>query len=516
MGEPTGEARTLVELCARRAADNPTHPGYIFQPDGGGPEEELTFGELDRRARTLAAALRGVVQPGDRALLQFPAGLNFLVAFFGCLYAGAIAVPAAGLEAGRAGPAAAARTRSIVGSARPTVLLSVDSYLRGLDPGLRDTAGLSSLPTLSVDDVGSAPPGDWCGPQVDPDDVAYLQYSSGSTGTPKGVVLTHRNALHNLGAIRDLFGDHPGRTGALWLPMFHDMGLVTGGLLPLYGGGRVTLMSPLSFVQRPYRWLAALSDGPAMSAAPNFAYELCASRITDRQRATLDLSGWTCAIVGAERVRAETLARFAEAFAPCGFRPESFAPSYGLAESTLLVTSGPLLRGPTIRFLDRRALARHTIGDAREAGNAVTLVGSGRPRPGLDVIIVDPETGRPAGADQVGEILGLRRKRRRGLLGGPGRDAGDVRAGRGRGRGLLPADRRPRRGPRRRAVRHRAPQGRRHRRRLQPLPTWISRRPLRTRIRRSARASARSCRWTTAGGNASSSSPSLPPRRCAP
>jgi acyl-CoA synthetase (AMP-forming)/AMP-acid ligase II len=404
MLDDAADPPTLVDACRRRAVCDSDRRGYTFLADGVDSAHELSFGELDSRARAVAAAIAEHVQPGARALLHYPSGLDFVVAFFGCLYAGVTAVPMAQIDGASAGGPLLARCRAIAESAAPDLLLSVRSSLERLDPQQRRLAGLDGLEALATDAVDDAWAARWRMPEIDGDTIAYLQYSSGSTGVPKGVMLTHRSVLHNLASIRDLCGVGRNSAGALWLPMFHDMGLVAGVLMPVHSGGHMKLMSPMSFLKRPHRWLAALSEPGAISAAPNFAYELCAQRVSDRQLAELDLSGWGCAIVGAERVRPATLERFARRFAASGFRSEAFAPCYGLAESTLLVTGGPLGRRPTVRPVALEALARHDVAPATDGETSVALAGCGSPRPGMRVVVVDPGTLRPMPPGRVGEI----------------------------------------------------------------------------------------------------------------
>jgi acyl-CoA synthetase (AMP-forming)/AMP-acid ligase II len=397
-------AVTLVSLCRDRAREHPERVGYAFQSDSDEPLLELTFGELDRRARAIAVELGAHARPGARAILHYPPGLEFVCAFFGCLYAGLIAVPAAPLDGSRPDSPSAARSRAIVSNSGAELWLSLRGADEQLGRELCDAGGLASLRPVATDAVDPTLAQDWRAPSVEPETVAYLQYSSGSTGVPKGVTLTHANALHNLASISDLCISTSAPVGALWLPMFHDMGLVAGGMMPVFSLARVTLMSPLAFVHRPHRWLSLLSEPNTVSAAPSFAYELCAQRVTDEQLSRLDLSGWNCAIVGAERVRPATLARFAERFRACGFRSEAFAPCYGLAESTLIVTGGPLGRRPTVRRFDQRALARHEVIEAPVGAPAVALVGCGEPRPGVSVVIADDDL-RPCPPGRIGEVF---------------------------------------------------------------------------------------------------------------
>jgi acyl-CoA synthetase (AMP-forming)/AMP-acid ligase II len=404
---------TLVDLTRQRARSATAARGYTFVSGTGVPKARLSFAELDLRARAVAVELGRVARPGSRALLHYEPGLDFLIGFFGCLYAGVIAVPAAPLEGTSADSATAARLRAILRSAGPDVVLTTSPDTRPA-PALLAESGLSGLTRVDTDLVDPGLAAGWSPPHIDENSVAYLQYSSGSTGEPKGVVITHRNVLHNLRIIAELLEVDEDTHGCFWLPMFHDMGLVSGGLMPLLAGGDVTLMAPMTFLQRPHVWLSALSRPRSVTAAPNFAYDHCVSRLSDRQRTTLDLSGWTCAIVGAERVRTSTLERFAGAFRPVGFREEAFLPCYGLAESVLMVTGGRLdLPAAAVR-VDREALARGrarldpgpgTSGDVGPADATVSLVGAGSVRPGLDVVVADPDTLRPRPAGELGEVL---------------------------------------------------------------------------------------------------------------
>jgi len=386
---------TLIEVCRARAAERPDAAVYTYLRDGEEPAATLTFAELDRRARALAVELGRHAGPGDRALVHLPQGLDFLVAFFGCLYAGLVAVPTAPPEAGPAGSVSARRNAGIARNAGPVVVVSTTALLAGFPPGPARVA---------IDGVDSRLARDWRRPAVGAQSLAYLQYSSGSTGSPKGVALSHGNVLHNMTSIRDLCEVDERLRVATWLPLFHDMGLISA-LQGVLIGCHVTLMSPTAFVKHPIRWLRRLSGPePSGTAAPNFAYDLCVSRITDGQKAELDLSGLHAALVGAERVRPDTLRRFSTAFAPCGFRPEAFLPCYGLAESTLMVTGGPLRRPPEARRFALDALARGSATPAAD-GDVVELVACGEPGRDLTVVVADPDTLTPCPDGRIGEIF---------------------------------------------------------------------------------------------------------------
>jgi len=336
------EWASLVDLLVGRAAEEPDKDLFAFLADGeDGAAVTITRGELDRRARALAVRLRDLGCDGGRALLLYPPGLEFIAAFFGCLYAGVVAVPAHLPRLNRP----MTRLRSIVVDATPCAVLTSSSQEKDAarwEVGVPEIQGLHRL--VTDQDGGSvAECADrWNDPGAGPGTLAFLQYTSGSTAAPKGVMITHGNLLDNSCRIQASFGSTPESRGVFWLPLFHDMGLIGGVIQTVYCGGSSTLFSPVSFLQRPLRWLQALSRiGATISGAPNFAYDLCVEKTTPEQRSLLDLSRWRVAFNGAEPVRPETLDRFALAFAPAGFRREAFLPCYGLAEATLLVSGGP-------------------------------------------------------------------------------------------------------------------------------------------------------------------------------
>lgn len=394
-------ARTVAELLSGRAQEQPDAVGYAYLTDGGTGTVSLTYAAADGRARAIAAALRAAgAGPGARALLLLAPGLDYVAAFFGCLYAGVVAVPAYPPDPFRL-ERTLPRLLAVVGDADPVVALTTTQLLGFVDALAAQAPALRDLRWVAVDSV----PGAAAEPvAVDPGSTAFLQYTSGSTAAPRGVQVSHTNLLHNLGMIRRCFGTDPGSRAVIWLPPYHDMGLIGGLLQPLYSGFPVTLMSPLHFLEEPMRWLRAVSRLRAtVSGGPNFAYELCARRATPQEVAELDLSSWRVAFNGAEPIRPETLDRFAAVFAPSGFRPEAFLPCYGLAEATLIV-SGAASDAPTPRLrVDRAALMRDAV-TAPGAGPAVDLVPCGAGAPDQRIAIVDPSTGRPCGTDRIGEI----------------------------------------------------------------------------------------------------------------
>ncbi|MCC6191127.1 MAG: amino acid adenylation domain-containing protein [Anaerolineales bacterium] len=400
---------TLVEMLRSRAADQPERLAYRYLPDDAAQlEQSVTFGELDRQARAIAAWLQASVPAGSRALLLFPPGLEYIAAYFGCLHAGVIAVPAYPPRVNRPMP----RLQSIVADAEATVALTTTSILITLE---RRFAHMSNLAALRWLDTAQMPAGlesSWISPDITPATLAFLQYTSGSTSSPKGVMVSHGNLMHNLDMIQHGFQMNNGEAGVFWLPSYHDMGLIGGILEPMYLGGTSTLMSPASFLQRPVRWLEMISQyRGTISGAPNFAYALCAEKVSAEQRAALDLSSWVTAFCGAEPIRRDALDNFAAAFAPCGFNPKAFYPCYGLAEATLLVAGGYGSGQLTALTVDRRSLAHNQVVLASEAAapqasetSAQVLVSSGQAVGDQQIVIVNPETLAARPEAEVGEI----------------------------------------------------------------------------------------------------------------
>ncbi len=394
----TAEIRSFVDLVRRRAAEHGERPLFALLDEQGEVTAELSYAALDRRARAIAARLAETTVPGDRALLLYPFGLDFITAFFGALYAGVVAVPAYPLRSNRS----SGRLAAIVQDAGPRLALTVASALPSAKR--RESFGLDGIAWLATDEVTDETGERWQPPALDSGSLAFLQYTSGSTSLPKGVAVSHGNLLHNQEMIRAGFDQSAASVVVGWLPLYHDMGLIGNVLQPLYAGGRCYLMPPLVFLQDPHRWLRAISRyGGTTSGGPNFAFELCTRAIGDEKRAELDLSSWRVAFSGAEPVRAATLERFAARFAPAGFRRESFYPCYGLAEATLFVSGGAAEAGAVVVPFDAGALERG-VARTDEAERAVALVGCGHARLGQSIRVVDPESRRELTDGEVGEI----------------------------------------------------------------------------------------------------------------
>ncbi len=394
-----------TEILQWRALHQGGETAFIFLLDGEMQEVTLSYEELDGRARSVAAALQATTQPGERVLLLYPSGLEYVVAFLGCLYAGVIAVPMyppRSVRSDRSWP----RLVAIKNDTRATTVLTTGTQLQSSETLFKEMLGLQDLHFIATDTCDRRLADRWVPPALTEETLAFLQYTSGSTGTPKGVMVTHGNLRHNYQMIHQFGELNPGDILVSWLPLYHDMGLIGNILYPLYAGARVVLMSPVAFLQRPLRWLETISRYQAVcSGGPNFAYELCIRKITEEQRATLNLASWQMAFCGSEPVRPDTLDRFAETFAPCGFRREALSPCYGLAEATLFV-AGDSKRSVTRRcYVDEAALEDHRVVPSLAGGSGKkTLVSNGAIPPEETVRIVDPETLKVCEPQQIGEI----------------------------------------------------------------------------------------------------------------
>ncbi len=400
------EARTefssLVDVLRHRAAEQPNDPAYVFLPDRGAERPSLSFAELYARARAVAVSLAERGQKGDRAVLLFSPGLDFIVAFFACLLAGVVAVPLMVPRRASSRDASAA----ILADCSPRFAMTRRDLLTDARPELIQRFGTGQLDWVFVDSC-SAAPGELRTllPLPAREDIALLQYTSGSTSLPKGVIVSHGNLIENSEMIRIALGNTRNSTHVSWVPLYHDMGLILNALQSLYVGAPCVLMAPVSFMQRPLTWLRAIHDYRAeVAGGPNFAFDLCVRRHRPEEIHGIDLSCWKVALNGAEPVRASTIDRFASTFAPYGFDAKSIHPAYGMAEATLLISAGQRGTGPVSRRIDRDPLQQHRIVAPAQPQDAQILVGCGRQLLGERLAIVDPETRMPLGPGLVGEV----------------------------------------------------------------------------------------------------------------
>jgi amino acid adenylation domain-containing protein len=392
---------SVADVLRYRAGRHPERRAFIFLGDGVSETRAMSYGELELHALCVASRLRERCAPGDRVLLLYPPGLDFIAAFFGCLSAGVVAVPAYPPRRNRM----MSRLQSIVLDASPALVLSTGPVLQSVAAHDGVSPELAAIPWVATDaDDGPVPAFDAAA--FDRKRLALLQYTSGSTSAPKGVMVTHGNLLHNSECIRRSFELTPDSVGVSWLPGYHDMGLIDGILQPVYAGFPAYVMAPASFIEQPIRWLKAISNFRGThSGGPNFAYALCADRTTPEQRDGLDLTCWSSAYNGAEPVHLRTLRRFEEIYTRHGFGRQFFYPCYGLAEGTLMVTGGTVAAEPVICAVETVHLEQHRVRPcAPSAEGARRLVGCGHAGCGTHVVIVDPVTLRACPADRVGEI----------------------------------------------------------------------------------------------------------------
>jgi len=391
---------TLVSALQHLAQSCPSKTVYTWLVDGEREGATLSHGELDGRARSIAWKLCSLRLRKKRALLLYGPGLEFIEALFGCLYAGVIAVPAYIPGSSRDHP----RIQAILHDADCGVVLTSRASLDAVEQFLT-ACGRDAL-CLATDSVEDIPASGWSAPLPRAGQIAYLQYTSGSTAAPKGVMITHANVVENLKYIAAQGSFDESTVSVSWLPHFHDMGLIYGILQPLFTGFPAILFSPAAFLHRPLRWLSAISRYRGTHCGgPNFAYDLCVDRVTADECLSLDLASWRVAFNGAEPVRQQTLERFAEYFAGCGFDHKSFYPVYGLAEASLKVTSGGPGVGVKLCTVDARQLQQHKVCLAgQETESVQTVVGCGRAGYKHDVVIVNPDTIEQCAGDKVGEI----------------------------------------------------------------------------------------------------------------
>jgi acyl-CoA synthetase (AMP-forming)/AMP-acid ligase II/acyl carrier protein len=364
----------------------PNQTALTFLENGELKFQELSYKSLDRRARQIAVGIRKTVRPGDRVLLLHPPGLEFVTAFFGCLYGGVVPVPAYPPRNPRHFP----RIESLLADADVRCVLTESDFRERLAAWLEQRSG--ALPVLCTNTIQDDAD-HWQPPEINPDTLAFLQYTSGSTGNPKGVMVTHGNLMSNQRMIREAFGHSEGLVQVSWLPVYHDMGLIGNLMQPLFMGGHCIFMSPVAFLQKPRRWLEAISHFRAQgSGAPNFALRLCTRSVTGDQQEGLDLSSLKVFFIGSEPINATVLDEFATAFRGTGFRREAFYCCYGMAETTLLATGSTPGAGPIFETLNA---------DLR---TSKVVVGCGKAANGQELVIVDTKLQIRLPDGQVGEI----------------------------------------------------------------------------------------------------------------
>lgn len=401
-GEIFQDISTFVDILSHRALQQAEQTAYIFLANGETETARLTYQQLEQKAKALAAQLQLQMSPGERALLLYPSGEEFIIAFFACLYAGVIAVPVYPPRRNQK----LSRLRAITKDAQAKLALTTTSLLSTIEEKFSSDPELVTVPCLATNNIPDEQAENWQKLNLSLEDIAFLQYTSGSTGMPKGVMVSHKNLLHNEKLIASAFGHTTETIVVGWLPLFHDMGLIGNVLQPIYVGFPSVIMPPEAFIQKPLRWLQAISRYKATSSGgPNFAYELCASKIKPQERENLDLSCWDVAFNGAEPVRAITLEKFANTFADSGFKREAFYPCYGMAETTLFVSGGIKSQSPVIEAVDKLALLENSAVTINcQHPNAQLLVGCGHAWLSEKIVIVNPESLTECRDGEIGEI----------------------------------------------------------------------------------------------------------------
>jgi acyl-CoA synthetase (AMP-forming)/AMP-acid ligase II len=390
---------SYVDLVRTRAESEPGRLAVYGLPRLQEVEQAHTWAAADRRARAIAAHLQAAVPRGEPVVLLQENDPACLLSFLACAYAGAIAVPMPPLANARH----LARLGRVLQDCGARVVLT-SRAVQARCAGALAGAGLGGVRWLVVDGVDEADAAGWDGRYPAGRDLAFLQYTSGSTSAPRGVVVRHADLIWQGESLHRSFGLGAEGHGLVWMPLFHDLGLICGALQPLYSGFPVGIAPASAFVKAPERWLTAISaQRVSWSGGPNFAYDLCADHVDPARLPGLDLSCWTHAMNAAEPVRAGTIDRFLARFGPYGFRPGAVSPGYGLAEATVGVAYTPTGQGALRRRVDPQALAAGRVADSADPAHPV-LVSSGRALAGLELRIVDPETGEALGPDRVGEL----------------------------------------------------------------------------------------------------------------
>ncbi len=405
-----GKYNTIVDAYSHFAKEMANKVAYTYRNYSNNEVDitSITFGELDRKARSLAAYLTEMKVLGERIVLLFQAGIEYIEAYFGCLYAGAIPVPAYPPSASRF---FSPRLHSMIPDSGAKFVLTTSEIKKNIETKHGEFITEYALTWMTTDSLVEDFCSDWRMPAIDSNSIAFLQYTSGSTSVPKGVIVTHDNLLHNISLIGNCIkpaieGDDHDKSGVIWLPPYHDMGLIGGILsMPCYGV-TVHLMSPFAFVQKPFRWLEAISqNGSQVSAAPNFAFDHCVKSISPEQRGTLDLSCWKVVCNGAEPINPKSLDEFTKAFECCGFRKTTFFPCYGLAEASLIVSGGLVEVEPVVKVFNRNLLEDNIVEECGQDDKcARKIVGCGTRLGDEKILIVNPNTFEECDSNCIGEI----------------------------------------------------------------------------------------------------------------
>ncbi|MDF2988062.1 MAG: hypothetical protein K0R50_3572, partial [Eubacterium sp.] len=381
------EINTFVNVLRYRALENPDGRAYTFLNNN--EKEFITYGLLDKKARMTAACLQDYGAYCQPVLLLFQPGIEYICSFFGCLYAGAYAVPSYLPKLNRTDD----RLMSIVRDTGTKFALVDKSVLKSEAKIIKNTPDLAGVKWISQEQLEKYDYSEWNKTTVEKTHIAFLQYTSGSTKRPRGVMVSHSNLLHNSEAIRQNFGQSEKSKAVIWLPPYHDMGLIGGIIQPMYSGFEAVLMSPFSFIENPLRWLEAITEYKStVSGGPDFAYELCTRKISEEQKQSLSLESWEIAFNGSEPIKYQSMLNFYNKFKDCGFRWEAFHPCYGLAEATLLVSGKGIEQVPYICDFEKNDVEAGYVKEAANNENSIKLVSSGTKNKEDKILIINPET----------------------------------------------------------------------------------------------------------------------------
>ncbi|MDD1515224.1 fatty acyl-AMP ligase [Priestia megaterium] len=399
---PKSNYSSMIDLLSHKVMIHPEKVVYTFLSNDNQDETNITYQELHMYAKQIAAYLQHLGLEGQRALLMYPSGIDYVKAFLGCIYANVIPVPVypPGLSRNME------RLKAIMDDSATNIILTTTQLHSKISFHFSDELSNMNLKWIPIDDISHDYRDQWSQPKVDKESLAFLQYTSGSTSSPKGVMVTHGNILHNEAMIKAACQHNEDTVMLGWLPMYHDMGLIGNILQPLYLGAKCIFMSPMDFLQKPFRWLSAISKYKAtISGGPNFAYDLCLKKITDEQKVQLDLSSWEVAFNGAEPVRYETIQKFAQAFKDCDFKLNQFFPCYGMAEATLFITGNEKLTKPVSKgFCKESLLENKAIERPLNSEDSVKLVGCGMTWLDQKVEIVNTDSLSKCASNEIGEI----------------------------------------------------------------------------------------------------------------
>ena len=398
------EVATIVNTLRHRSVIHPEKRAFTFLANGEDEEGSLTYGELDRGARNIAIKLNRLGLKGKNVLMFYPPGLDFIIAFFGCLYSGTIPATAYPPRKNRS----VHRIHLIAEDCRAEAILTTDFISQSLERNFSDDPLLSKIvwhttDTWSINDTSATYNDE---PQFE--ELAFLQYTSGSTGTPKGVMVSHRNIMYNLRSLQMIFMITPDDVAVHWVPQFHDLGLIFGILETVFSGSHTILIPPFIFIAHPFFLLQAITKYRAtVSGQPDFAFNHCVDKIDEELRNMLDLSTLRVMYSGAEPVRKSTLDRFLATFSPVGLKPETLIPAYGMAESTLILT-GAVEPRPTFYLPVKASELNKNIVEpllsGEQSGDVQWIASNGKPTIDTSILIIDPETGEIQQSEKVGEI----------------------------------------------------------------------------------------------------------------